>query len=185
MENLVFPAIQRFGHAMHAGQDTCKKIGQQFQDSEEEAGSLFKTDDGAGANSGGGAGGAAGGAIPAIIRRKAGIGGREKVLNPLIPGINDDRDTHEAAGVVGSFSGGAGAGIGIGASTGAGAGNSGSMDQIGQMGGGKSEDSSELGAEIQAQLQAEMSEKSIMEELISNVMKKAQDTANGIIGNLK
>jgi WXG100 family type VII secretion target len=47
MENLVYPAVQRFAHALHAGQDTCKKIGQKFQDSEEEAGNLFKAADGA------------------------------------------------------------------------------------------------------------------------------------------
>jgi WXG100 family type VII secretion target len=55
MENLVLPAVQRLGNALHAGQDTCKKIGQEFQDCEEEAGNLFKAD------GDGGAGGAAGG----------------------------------------------------------------------------------------------------------------------------
>jgi WXG100 family type VII secretion target len=65
MENLVLPAIQRMSQALHTGQETCKKIGQTFHDCEEEAGSLFKTDDG-------------GGAIPVIIRKRTGLGGREQ-----------------------------------------------------------------------------------------------------------
>jgi WXG100 family type VII secretion target len=155
MENLVFPAIQRFGHAMHAGQDTCKKIGQKFQDSEEEAGNLFKAD---------------------------GDGdGSQKFLGGIGTGGAADGGGAKMSSIGANLTNALGQ-LGLGAAMNAAAGNFGSMDQIGQMGGGKPEDSSELNIQRVEKLEEEIDEKI---DSISDELKKAQDVANGIIGNLK